>query len=370
MADFSTATLLAGCGFLAGLLVGIVARTARFCTFGAVEDWILADDTKRMRSWALAIAVAVTIVQVLDATGAARIDQSIYLSPDFGWAGAIFGGLLFGFGMAMVGTCGYGTLIRMGGGDLRALVVFLVLGLSAYMTARGFTGLFRESLIEPLNLDLTGLGGQGLSHLLAGALGIERSTVGYGLGALVPAVIAWWCFKDRAFRRAPRDVLSGALIGLAVASGFAATGIIGADPFDPQRVESLSYALPPGETIVYLLTFTGATVDFGVGLVLGTLGGAFISAAFKGELRLEAFDDAREMRRHLTGAFLMGFGGVSALGCTVGQGISGMATLALSAPLALGSILLGAAFGLHYLVSGSVREAFSALRVTGRGPLV
>jgi uncharacterized protein len=121
---------------------------------------------------------------------------------------------------------------------------------------------------------------------------------------------------------ASRDIVAGALIGLAVAYGFAATGIIGADPFDPQRVESLTYVLPPGETIVYFLTYTGATIDFGIGLVLGTLGAAFLTAAFKGELRLEAFDDAREMRRHLAGAFLMGFGGVSALGCTARQGIS------------------------------------------------
>ncbi len=351
---------------LAGAVVGVVARAARFCTFGAVEDWILASDTKRMRSWAFAIAVAVIIVQFLDAAGVARLDQSFYLSADFGWAGAILGGLLFGFGMAMVGTCGYGTLVRMGGGDLRAVVVFLVMGLTAYMTARGFTGVFRETLIEPLNLDLTGVGGQGLSHLLSSALGVERSAVAFGLGVVVPATIVWWCFKDPAFRRAPRDILAGALIGLAVAFGFATTGIIGSDPFEPQQVESLSYALPPGETIIYFLTFTGATIDFGVGLVLGTFGGAFLTAAAKGELRLEAFDDAREMRRHLAGAFLMGFGGVSALGCTVGQGISAMSTLALSAPLALASILLGAAFGLQYLVSGSVREAFSALRFAGR----
>ena len=366
MDDLPTPLVLAAFGLLAGAVLGSVARSARFCTFGAVEDWILADDTRRMRSWAFAIAVAMIIVQFLDAAGVARIDQSFYLSANFGWAGAIFGGLLFGFGMAMVGTCAYGTLARMGGGDLRAIVVFLVLGLTAYMTARGLTGVFRETLIEPLNTDLTGVGGQGLSHLLSSALGIERPSVALGLGVLVPAAIIWWCFKDFAFRGSRRDIVAGALIGLAVASGFAATGIVGADPFEPQRVESLSYVLPPGETIIYLLTFTGATIDFGVGLVLGTLGGAFLTAAVKGELRLEAFDDAREMRRHLAGAFLMGFGGVSALGCTVGQGISAMSTLALSAPLALASILLGATFGLHYLVNGSVREAFFALRAAGR----
>lgn len=370
MADIPTPLLLAGCGLVAGLVVGAVARGARFCTFGAIEDWILADDTKRLRSWGLAIAVATLIVQMLDATGIARIGESFYLAAGFGWVGAIVGGLLFGFGMAMVGTCGYGTLVRLGGGDLRAFVVFLVLGLTAYMTARGLTGVLRESLIEPLTWDLASIGGQGLSHLLSGALGIERSAASLVLGVLVPGAIVWWCLRNPDFRRARRDIAAGILIGVTVSAGFAATGIIGADPFDPQRVESLSFVLPPGETIVYLLTFSGATIDFGVGLVLGTIVGAMLTGAAKGELRLEAFDDAREMRRHLLGAFLMGFGGVTALGCTVGQGISGMATLSMSAPLALGSIVLGAAFGLHYLVSGSVREAFAALQFASREPFV
>ena len=248
--------------------------------------------------------------------------------------------------------------------------MFLVLGLTAYMTARGLTGVIRESVIEPLTMDLSTVGGQGLSHLLATVAGMTRPAASFLLGPAVAAVLAWWCFRDPTFRRSPRDILAGIAIGGAVSFGFAVTGILGADPFDPQRVESLTYVLPPGETIVYLLTFTGATVDFGIGVVAGTIIGAFAVAAFRGELRLEAFDDAREMRRHLSGAFLMGFGGVTALGCTVGQGISGMATLSMSAPLALGSILLGAAFGLQYLVSGSLREAFSTMRLLGREPFV
>ncbi|WP_422368544.1 YeeE/YedE family protein [Pelagibius sp.] len=366
MDEIPTSLMLASGGLAAGCVVGAVARGARFCTFGAIEDWVLAEDSRRLRSWGLAIAVAVFLVQLLDAAGLARIGESFYLAADFGWAGALLGGLLFGFGMAMVGTCGYGTLVRLGGGDLRAVVVFLVLGLTAYMTARGLTGVLRESVIEPLSWNLEGLGGQGLSHLLAAALGIERTSASLVLGILLPAAMCWWCFRHAGFRRAYRDIVAGVLIGATVAAGFAVTGILGDDPFDPQRVQSLSYVLPPGETIVYLLTFSGATVTFSVGLVAGTIVGAFLTAAAKGELRLEAFDDAREMRRHLLGAFLMGFGGVTALGCTVGQGISGMATLSMSAPITLGGIILGAAFGLHYLVSGSIREALSALHFAGR----
>ena len=143
-----------------------------------------------------------------------------------------------------------------------------------------------------------------------------------------------------------------------MAAGFAATGILGNDPFEPAAVRSLSYVIQPGRALIYLATFIGATIDFSIALVFGTIAGSFIAAAWNKELRVEAYDDAREMRRHLIGAFLMGFGGVCAYGCTIGQGVSGMATLSITAPLALGAILIGATAGLYYLLTGSLSEAF------------
>lgn len=361
MSDIPTPVIMALCGALLGLVVGAVARGARFCTFGAVEDAVLAGNLTRMRSWGLAIAVAVLLVQIMHVAGIARIGESFHLAASFGWLGAVVGGLLFGVGMALVGTCGYGTLIRLGGGDLKSFIVLILMGLTAFMTARGLTGIVRESFIESLNIDLSAFGGQGVPQVLGGLTGLDAAVLWLPTAIMLAAVLAVWCFRDAEFRRSRRDILAALAIGLAVAAGYGATGVLGNDPFELQRVESISYVLPPGETIIYLLTFSGATIDFGIGVVLGTAAGAFIVAAIRGELRLEAFDDAREMRRHLLGAFLMGFGGVTALGCTVGQGISGMATLSLGAPLALISILIGATFGLFYLVTGSTGEALRAM---------
>lgn len=362
MPDVPTPTLMAFYGILLGLVVGAVARGARFCTFGAVEDAVLAGNMTRLRSWALAIAVATLLVQTMHVSDIARIGESFHLTPTFGWAGAIIGGLLFGLGMALVGTCGYGSLIRMGGGDLKSFIVFILMGLTAYMTARGFTGILRETLIEPLNIDLSAYDGQGLPHLISGVTGLAVQHIWLPTAIAVAGLIGFWCFADPVFRGSRRDILAALVIGSVVAAGYWVTGVLGNNAFDPQRVESLTYVLPPGETIVYLLTFSGSTIDFGIGVVFGTVIGAFLVAIAKREVRLEAFDDAREMRRHLLGAFLMGFGGVTALGCTIGQGISGMATLSMSAPLALGSILIGATFGLFYLVTGSISEAQSLLR--------
>lgn len=346
--------LMALCGFGLGIVAGMAARGADFCTYRAVEDWWVSGDKTRLRTWALAIAVAMIAVQAMFALDVARIDESFYLAPSLGWGGAIVGGLLFGWGMAMVGTCGFGILVRLGSGDMRAVLMFLTMGLSAYMAARGLTALARVAALEPLRLDMEAQGGQGLSHIVGSLTGLEVGDAGLIVALVVGTSILVWCFSDIAFSGSMHGIVSGAAVGLAVAGGFAVTGILGDDDFDPQRVESLTYVLPPGETIQYLLTFTGAEINFGIGVTLGTIFGAFITTATRTRFRLEVYDSAREMRRHLFGAFLMGFGGVAAMGCTVGQGITGMSTLSLSAPLALASIFAGAVLGIRYLMTGTL----------------
>ena len=364
MSALSMPTIIILSGLLTGAVMGATARGARFCTFGAVEDMVLAGKTQRMRAWALAIAVAMFIVQILHHLGAARIGEAFYLQPAFGLIGAISGGLLFGLGMSMVGTCGYGVLVRMAGGDLKAFTNFLVLGVSGYMTARGLTSLFKTNFIDIWTIDLSAIGGQGIPHFIAAATGLPVEQLWLPVGLAVSGALAAYCFSDAAFRRSRRDIAAGILIGLAVAGGFFVTGTFGADPFNPVRVQSLTYVLPLGETIVWLMTFTGAFLTFSTAVVLGTVAGAAIVAVAKREFRWEGFDDMHSMRRHLLGSAAMGAGGVTALGCTIGQGISGVSTLALAPPIALASIFAGAVYGLHWLMTGDAREAWAMM--TGR----
>lgn len=319
---------------------------------------MLTGDLRRLKSWGLAVAVAMLAVQVMHVADVARIDETFYLSGNFHWAGALIGGLMFGLGMAFVGTCGFGTLVRMGGGDLKSFVTFLVMGLSAYMTAGGVAGYVRRFGLEAVSLDLAPIGGQGIPHILAALLGTSAEALWLPVALVFTGAVLTWCFSGDGLKGNRRDVISGIIIGLVVAGGFAATGILGNDPFEPAQVRSLSYVITPGRAIIYLITIVGGTIDFSIALVFGTIAGSFAAAAWNRELRLEAYDDAIEMRRHLLGAFLMGFGGVSAYGCTIGQGVSGMATLSLAAPIALGSILIGATAGLFYLLTGSVSDAF------------
>lgn len=361
MSAISTPMLLTLAGLGLGLIMGATARAGRFCTFGAIEDFVLIRKTLRLRAWALAIAVAMICVQILLHTGTARIDEVFYLQSRIGWASSIAGGLLFGLGMSMVGTCGYGVMVRMAGGDLKALCSFLVLALTGYMTARGITSFIKVYSVDQIVVDASAAGGQGLPHLFAWATGMDVANLWLPAGLIIGGLIVFWCLKDPAFRNSRRDVVAGSLIGLAVAGGFLATGWLGADPFDPLRVQSLTYVLPLGETLVWMMTFTGASITFAIAVVLGTFAGALGMALLKDEFYWEGFDDAREMRRHLLGAAAMGAGGVTALGCTVGQGISGVSTLALSPMLTLASILLGATFGLHWLLTGSAKEALQIL---------
>ena len=360
MDELPISTLVAALGFLGGTALGATARSIQFCTLGAIADAFLTANHTRLRGWALAIAMAILVTQGLHLSGRIDIYQSIYLIPDFGWLGAIIGGLCFGFGMALVGTCGLGTLVRLGGGDLRSVVDFLVLGFVAYMTLRGLTGLGRVLFIEPTNADLSSIGSQGLVDLIAWLFGAAPETLRAGVTGLAALALLVYCFIDRTFRHSRREIAGGTIIGLLIAVGWVITGVFGADEFDPVPLVSFTFVAPLGESLVYLMTFTGSVVNFGIGAVGGVIFGAFLASLVKGELRLEAFDDKREMLRHFAGATLMGFGGVVAMGCTIGQGITGMSTLSLGAPLALASIFAGAYLGLRYLVEGSFLGALTS----------
>ena len=356
MGELSPSTIAALCGLAAGMVLGLAARIGRFCTLGAVEDAYFGNDTRRLRAIALAIAVAVAVSQALVATGTVDLGKSIYLTPSFGIAGAVLGGLMFGVGMALVGTCGFGTLSRMGGGDLRAIVVFLVMGVSAVAMMRGATGLVRVAWIDPIAVDFSAAGSQSLPDIVARATGLRADVP---IAAAVVLALAGWAFSAANFRRSPRDIVAGIAVGLAVAFGWYATAVLGADPFEPARVASVSFAAPVGEALLYLMTFSGSRADFAIGAVFGVVLGALLASVGRGQFRWEACDDARELRRHISGAFLMGTGGTLAMGCTIGQGITAASALAVSSPVVIVSIVVGARLGLAYLLEGTLRGAFA-----------
>ncbi|MFB6464598.1 YeeE/YedE family protein [Bradyrhizobium tunisiense] len=352
-------TIAFACGFAAGAVLGIAGRAGRFCTLAMLEDAFFGSDHRRLKSFALAAAVALLVTQALAAFGIVDLSRSIYLTASIGLGGVIIGGLMFGVGMALVGTCGFGTLVRVGGGDLRAIVVFLVLGLSALATMRGITGILRVALIEPLSLQLAEGSNQTLTSLLGAG-----STARAILVVTIAAALAFWALADGRLIRSPRLLASGLAVGAAIAFGWFATGWLADDEFDPVRVSSLTFVAPLGDTILYIATFSGARLNFGIGSVAGVVTGSFAAAMLARGFRWEACDDARELKRHMIGALLMGVGGIMSMGCTIGQGLSAFSTLAVSAPIAMLAIACGARLGLEFTMTGewlpAVRRLFGA----------
>ena len=334
---------------LVGMVFGAVTSKTNFCTMGAVSDWVNIGSKDRLRAWFLAIGIAILASQTMHATGVINIDDAFYLTPNFGWLGYLLGGFLFGIGMTLASGCGQRTLARVGSGNLKSLVVLMILGLTAYMTMRGLLALFRVNVIEVSNINLaqSGIVDQGMGTLLAAATGLENiARVDLVLAILLGGGLVIFAFASKTFRGSFDNVLAGITIGLLIPAGWYITGVVGFDDFEPMRFESLTFIGPTGESLMYLMTFTGSVINFGIAAVFGVMLGSFFYAILSGRFHVETFTDHADMVRHIVGAVLMGFGGVLALGCTIGQGITGMSTLATGSLMALISIIFGCALTL------------------------
>lgn len=332
-------------GLIGGLALGLAARIGRFCTLGAIEDVLYGSDTRRLRMWGIAIGTAIIGTQAAIALGHLDGSQTAYLDRVWNPLGTIIGGLIFGYGMALSGNCGYGALARLGGGDLRSFVIVVVMGLSAYFVMSGPLALLRITLF-PVEEGATSP--QGFGQLAQAALGLSPAVTGLALGGLVLAV----ALSSRDMRRSPGHIAWGGVVGLAIFSGWIGTYWVAMTGFEAEPIETHTFAAPIGDTILYAMTASGNALSFGVGSVVGVVIGAALGSWSKGHFRWEACEDPRELKRQIGGAALMGPGAVLAVGCSVGQGISAFSVLAYSAPVAFLAIFAGAALGLRQLISG------------------
>lgn len=336
---------LALIGLFGGVLLGLAARLGRFCTLGAIEDALYASDTRRLRMWGVAIGVAVIGTYGASAFGLAAPEASVYLQQAWNPYACVAGGLVFGYGMALAGNCGYGALARFGGGDFRAFLIVLVMGLSAYAVLSGPLAAARIYVFpESPAYGAT----PGMAHALSAITGLAVPVVAVGFGIAFLAL----ALSDRAFLKKPAMVGWAVVVGLAIVSAWVGTTWVAENGFSASRVESHTFSAPLGETMLYLMTASGRTLSFGVGSVAGVLAGAFAGSLIKGHFRWEACEDPRELRRQVLGAMLMGAGAIIAVGCTVGQGLSAFSVLAFSAPLTMAAIFAGAAIGLKQLITG------------------
>ncbi|MBX3499674.1 MAG: YeeE/YedE family protein [Alphaproteobacteria bacterium] len=339
MGDLDPRALALLLGLVIGVAFGAVARWSGFCVRGAVEDALSRPDAPRLRGYLVAAIVALIGVEALAAAGAVDLGKTIYLSGAVPLGGAVLGGLMFGSGMVLTGGCGARLLVLAAGGNLRALVALLVMGLVSYATLRGILAPPRQSFGAATGVALA-TADQSLPTILARLTGLSATIARWLMVALLAVPALLFVLRRRV---EARHLVGGALIGLLVPAGFAATGIVGADEFQPMNLESITVTGPWAQTIIYLLTYTGAALEFGIVWALGIPVGAALVALARGEMKLEGFDGAAATGRYISGGVLMGIGGVLALGCTIGQGLSGVSTLSLGSLLAFASIFAGAA---------------------------
>jgi uncharacterized protein len=356
LASLSATVLWAA--FALALAFGAIVQRTNFCTMGGVADIVNFGDWTRMRQWLLAIAVAIAGTTLLDASGLIDVRWSFYTSARFTPLAYVTGGLMFGFGMVLAGGCGSKSLARAGAGNLKSVVVLLVLGVVAYMTLRGGLALFRVGVLEDIELTLATR--QDLPSLLAGSADARRAWQ-VGLGLPVAGVLAWFALRDRSFWSFD-NLLAGLGIGGIIVAVWFVSGYIGYVEEHPQtleqaflrtnsrQMESLSFVAPVAWTLDYLMFASDASKELTIGIVavLGMLLGSTVCALATGRFRWEGFRDTEDTANHLVGAALMGFGGVTAVGCTIGQGLSGVSTLSAGSFIALASIVVGAIAGIRY----------------------
>jgi hypothetical protein len=362
-------------GFIIALILGLVVNKTNFCTMGAVSDLVNMGDTGRMRAWLFAIAVAMLGVAILEYVGQVDATGTFppYRAGNFIWAENVLGGLLFGIGMTLASGCGNKTLIRIGAGNLKSILVFAIIAVIAYFMVSPFPGsdqtlmsLLFYDWIRPLSVNLGE--SQDLGYLLAGdAAATARLVIGLVLGLL----LLGFAFSSADFRGNRDNILGGLVVGLAIVGAWYLSSNIAVQTEDgpmalssyydewdmladsdegkpaqgrPLAPQSYTFINPLGQTLGYAAGgFERALLSFGVMAVFGVIAGSLLWALISRSFRFEWFSSVQDFVYHVIGAVLMGFGGTLAMGCTVGQAITGVSTLAIGSIVTFAAIFLGSA---------------------------
>jgi uncharacterized membrane protein YedE/YeeE len=355
------ATQVLWAAFLLSAAFGAIAQRTRFCTMGAVSDAVNLGDYTRLRQWALAAGVAMLGFWALALAGQIDPARTLYSGNRFTWLSAAVGGLMFGAGMVLASGCGSKTLVRLGGGNLKSLVVFLVLAVAAFATLKGITAVARVATVDRVALEFAGPAtlAAGLSWLA----GWPPAVAGGVLALLVGGGLVAWALAGPGFRSFD-NLLAGLGIGAIIAALWWVSGHLGHLAEHPQtledayiatnsgRAEALSFVAPIAYALDWLLFFsdTGKLLTVGIVSVAGVIAGSFAVALAQRTFRWEGFGGTEDVANHLAGGLLMGVGGVTAMGCTIGQGLSGLSTLSATSFVAVAGILGGAVLALKYQV--------------------
>ncbi len=339
----SAANIVILVGLLIGLVYGAVGLLSGFCLMSSLRGWWAQGDSRLVRTYALAMGVAIAATQLLAMRQVVDLGKSIYLQPTFSAPLMFVGGILFGYGMVLSNGCGSRALVLLGRGNLRSLVVVIVLGIAAEVTLKGLIAPGRIELLQWTQMTASATS---MPALIA-KLGVSETFARSLVAPIISAALIIFAFSHAPFQRAWGQIAAGLIVGLLVAAGWYATGYLGADEFNPTPVTSLAFIAPIADTLQYLMLSTGLTLNFGIVTVAGVFAGSLVTALATQRFHWEGYSSPQHMLRSVSGAVLMGVGGATALGCSVGQGLTGLSTLALGSFVAVAGIFLGTAIGLR-----------------------
>ncbi|HEX9718587.1 MAG TPA: YeeE/YedE family protein [Ramlibacter sp.] len=354
--------------FFVSMAFGAVVQRTGFCTMGAVSDVVTMGDWTRMRQWGLAAGVAVVGFGLLAWAGLVSPDKTLYASNRWTWLSALAGGGIFGFGMVLASGCASKALVRVGGGNLKAVVVVVVLGVAAFATLKGLTAVWRTETVDRVALDFQAQAS--LPAWAAQAFAAKASAAGLALSLVIGGALVAWALAGREFLRGT-NVLAGAGVGAGVVAMWWISGHVGHIAEHPEtlqetflatnstRAEALSFVSPIAYTLDWLMFYSDRNKSLSVGIVsvFGVIAGSLSVSLAQRSFRWEGFGGTDDLAHHLGGAVLMGVGGVTAMGCSIGQGVSGISTLSLTSFVAVGAMIAGAAAALRYQVWRLEREA-------------
>ena len=327
-------------GALLGLMYGVIGQWSRFCAVRGLLDWWSRGHGGRLGGFLAAMMVALLGSQLLHISGYVNLNETHYTAQSVSILMVPLGGLLFGLGMALANACGTRSLVLLGEGNLRSLVVLLALGVGAGMALSGVVAPLRIWLEDATRMPLPGTTlPEGLT--LAGLPPTAATLTASGLLLVILALRLAPRMRDMSLR----DWIGGLIIGALVPAGWWITGVLGYDDFDPQRLASLTFVAPISDSLEYLMLSTGTRLQFGTVVVYGIVAGSLAMALLTGRFQWRGFEHTGQLGKAIAGGLLMGIGGVLALGCTLGQGLTGFSTLALSSFVAIAGIIGGARLG-------------------------
>ncbi len=367
---------------LVAIALGAAMHKTRFCTMGGVSDWVNMGHKGRLGAWFFAIAIAAGGVLLLEAADVLAVQNKSlgsfppYRTAQFAWLRYLLGGAVFGVGMTLGGGCGSRTLVRVGGGSLKSLVVLVVTAIAAYLIV--WTDLYQKLFgvwIAPTTVNLArwGIPSQEFGAVVGSLAGVQDTRMLHLiLGGFMVILMFFFVLRSRDFRENFDNLFGGAAVGLAVVAGWTITGgplseawgeyaLLATEPPIRVAAQSFTFISPMADTWNYLLNLRFSLVSFGMMSLSGVIIGSFLYAILTKKFRLEWFASGWDFANHVVGGVLMGIGGVLAMGCTIGQGVTGVSTLALGSMLALSAMIFGSAFAMkmefHLLDDNSVLRA-------------